>query len=85
MEKVRMYISNWLDRQDSSWRALSLEKQRRYTRFLFLAYLLLTAVIIFQLWCDAARSDSGLAIEHIDSPVPKRESPALPPDTKPNY
>lgn len=58
-----------------------MERQRSYTLYLFLAYLLLTAVVILKAWYGRTRSDNGMAIEHIDNPVRKRGSPPSQQDT----
>jgi hypothetical protein len=81
MKTIRININKWFDKQDKSWRAISLDKQRRYTLSLFLAYLLLTIVVILKVWYDMAKSDNRMVIEHIDNPVRKKESPASQLDT----
>lgn len=81
MKTVRTTIGRWLEKQDKSWRALSSDKQRNYTIRLFLAYLLLTAVVILRVWYGIAKSDNRMVIEHIDCPERKKESPALQLDT----
>lgn len=83
MKTVRTAISNWLDSQDKSWRILSSDRQRTYTRCFFLAYLLLAAGVLLKIWYDMARAGDGMAIEHIDSPVRKRARSAFPLDTLP--
>lgn len=75
MKTIRKNIGKWFDKQDKSWRALSLDKQRRYTLCLFLVYLLLTAVVILKVWYGMAKSDNRMVIKHIDNPVRKKESP----------
>lgn len=81
MKTIRINIDKWFDKQDKNWRALSLTKQRRYTLYLFLAYLLLTAVVILKVLYDMAKSDNRMVIEHIDNPVRKKESPVSQLDT----
>lgn len=76
MKTIRINIDKWFDKQDKSWRALPLDRQRRYTICLFLVYLLLTVVVILKVWYDMAKSDNSIVIEHIDNPVRKKESPA---------
>ena len=78
MKRIRTAISNWLDRQDERWRALPLHRQQRYTMYFFAAYLLLTAAVFLKIWYDMATSGSRMFIEHIHSPVRKKE--ALPPN-----
>jgi hypothetical protein len=81
MTRVRINIDKWFDRQDKSWRALPLDKQRKYMLCLFLVYLLLTAGVILKVWYDVAKPDNRMVIGHIDSPVRKKESPASHLDT----
>jgi len=81
MKTIRINIDKWFDKQDKSWRALSLDKQRSYTICFFLAYLLLTSVVILKVWYGIAKSDNRMVIEHIDSPERKKESSALQLDT----
>jgi len=81
MKTIRINIDKWFDKQDKSWRALSLGKQRRYTLCLFLVYLLLTTVVILKVWYDMAKSSNRMIIEHIDSPARKKESSASQVDT----
>ncbi|MFH6958556.1 nitrogen regulatory IIA protein [Flavobacterium aquidurense] len=81
MKTIRINIDKWFEKQDKSWRALSLDRQRRYALCLFLVYLLLTAVVILKVWYDTAKSDNRMVIEHIDNPVRKKESPAPQLDT----
>ena len=83
MKTARTAISKWLDRMDRSWKTLSSDRQRNYTRCLFLAYLLLAAGVFLKIWYDMARAGDGMAIEHIDSPVRKRGRPAFHLDTLP--
>lgn len=81
MKTIKINIDKWFDKQDKSWRALSLDKQRRYTLCLFLVYLLLTTVVILKVWYDMAKSNNRMVIEHIDNPVRKKENSASKLDT----
>jgi len=74
-------IGRWLDRQEKSWQALPLNRQRSYTLSFFLLYMLLTAVVILKVCCGMAKSDNIVAIDLIDSPVRKKESPVSQLDT----
>lgn len=69
MKTLRTSIDRWVEIQDKSWRALPLKRQRRYTLYLFLAYLLLTAGVIFQICYQMAESGNEMPIEHIENPV----------------
>lgn len=82
MEKLRTDIGKWFEELDQHWRRLPLRKQHKYILYFFAGYLLLTAVVIFKVWYDASKSNSDIAIEHIENPTLKRkESPALLKDT----
>ncbi|OXB07773.1 nitrogen regulatory IIA protein [Flavobacterium pectinovorum] len=81
MKTIRINIEKWFEKQDKGWRALSLERQRRYTLCLFLVYLLLTVAVIVKVCYDMAKSDNRLVIEHIDKPAGKKESRGLQLDT----
>lgn len=71
-------MDRWFDKQDERWRALPLERQRRYTLYLFAGYLLLTAGVILKVCYDMAKSDNKMVIEHIDNPVLKKRKSCIP-------
>ncbi len=54
------------------WKSLSTDKQHQYTLYLFVAYLLLTAGVIFKIWYDTSKSGNHMVIEHIENPVQKK-------------
>jgi hypothetical protein len=76
MKTIRINVDKWFDKKDELWRALPLNKQRRYTLYLFSVYLLLTVGVILKVCYDMAKSDNRMVIGHIDNPVRKKESPA---------
>lgn len=82
MKKLRANIDSYFDKLDERWRTLPLRKQHQYTLYFFVGYLLLTAVVIFKVWYDTAKSDNDMVIEHIENLVLKKnESPARLQDT----
>ncbi|WP_199117828.1 nitrogen regulatory IIA protein [Pedobacter sp. ASV28] len=82
MKKIRENLDRWSGQLQERWQALPVGAQRRYTLYFFTGYLLLTAVAIFEVWHDTANTGNGMAIEHIENPVPKnKKSPASPQDT----
>ncbi|TDW46688.1 hypothetical protein EV144_106362 [Flavobacterium sp. 270] len=82
MKTIRSNIDKWFERLEGRWRALPLYKQQRYTLFIFGAYLLLTAGVIFKVFYDTASSEQSMNIEHIKNPVfKKKESPEFLQDT----
>ena len=77
MKNIRNNIDQWLENLDQRWDKMPIKKQHNYIRYFFAAYLLLTAVIIFNVWQDTAESDNHIVIGHIENPVPaKKESSA---------
>ncbi len=82
MKTLRENIQRWFDKQDKNWRAFPLKKQRRYTLYFFLGYLLLTIGVVFQVWYQIAESENKMRIEHIENPaLKKKESPSKLRDT----
>ncbi|QGN24291.1 nitrogen regulatory IIA protein [Elizabethkingia anophelis] len=82
MKKLRANMDRYFDQLDERWRALPVRKQHRYTLYLFIGYLLLTAMVIAKVWYDAGKSDNSMVIEHIENPVlQKKEHPAPLQDT----
>lgn len=73
MKTIRINIDRWFEKQDKSWRALPINRQRRYTLYLFAGYLLLTAAVIFRVCYDMAKSENKMEIKHIDNPVRKKQ------------
>jgi hypothetical protein len=77
MKKLRENMVRYFNKLDERWQALPLRKQHKYTLYFFMAYLLLTAGVIFKVWYDIATSDDSMVIGHIENPVLKKnESPA---------
>ncbi|CPA73253.1 Uncharacterised protein [Mycobacterium tuberculosis] len=55
---------------------MPLRKQRQYTLYFFVVYLLLTVVIIGKVMYDTSKSGNDMVIEHIENPVLKNGNPA---------
>ena len=82
MKKLRAKMDGYFDKLDERWRALPVGKQHKYTLYFFVAYLILTAGVIFKVWYDAEKSDNNMVIEHIENPVlKKKERPTVLQDT----
>lgn len=82
MKNIRKNMDRYIDKLDERWQALPLRKQRRYTLYFFMGYLLFTAAVVFKIWHDAEPPESDMVIEHIENPVLKKnESPASVQDT----
>lgn len=69
-------MDRYFDRLDERWRALPLRKQRQYTLYFFVVYLLLTVVVIGKVMYDTSKSGNNMVIKHIENPVLKNGNPA---------
>lgn len=69
-------MDRYFDKLDERWRALPLRKQRQYTLYFFVVYLLLTVVVIGKVMYDTSKSGNDMVIEHIDNRVIKNGNPA---------
>lgn len=76
MKKLRANMDSYFDQLDERWQALPLRKQRQYTLYFFVVYLLLTVVVIGKVMYDTSKSGNDMVIEHIENPVLKNGSPA---------
>lgn len=73
MKKLRAHIEQYFDRLDDRFRALPLKKQRQFTLYFFMGYLLLTAAVIWNVWYDVATSNEVVKIKHIENLVHKKK------------
>ena len=77
MKKLRADIDNWLEGLDKNWEAMPIRRQHQVVLYFFAAYVLLTAVIIFNVCRDTAYAKNTLDVEHIQNPAqPEQESRA---------
>ncbi|WP_099365186.1 nitrogen regulatory IIA protein [Sphingobacterium sp. 1.A.4] len=76
MKKLRANMDRYFDQLDERWRALPLRKQRQYTLYFFVVYLLLTVVVIGKVMYDTSKSGNNIVIKHIENPVLKNGNPA---------
>lgn len=72
MKKLRAHIEQYFDRLDDRFRALPLKKQRQFTLYFFMGYLVLTAAVIWNVWYDVATSNEVVNIKHIENLVHKK-------------
>lgn len=79
MKNIRNTIDQWMDSLDQRWEELPIKRQHQYLLYFFIGYLLLTTVVIANVWSDTAGSKNDLDIRHIESTVPlqKKSSAAL--------
>lgn len=77
MEKIRADMDRYFDKLDKRWRELPVDRQHKYTLYLFAGYLLLTAGVIGKVWYDVSQSHNDMIIDHIENAVLKKsEIPA---------
>ena len=77
MKKLRENIDRWLDKFEDRWHGLPLRKQHRCLLYIFSGYFILSVVVVTKVCMDAGRHEKGMAIEHIDNPVLKKEKPKV--------
>jgi len=73
MKNIRNNIGQWLESLDQRWDKMPIKKQHSYIQYFFAAYLLLTAVIIFNVWQETKGAGKHMVIRHIENPVPARK------------
>jgi hypothetical protein len=85
MKKLRADIDQWLDQLDKHWDAMPVKGQHKVILYFFTAYVVLTAVVIFNVCRDTAHAQNSLAVEHIENqnPIGKESSVELHDSLKP--
>ena len=82
MKKLRVTITDYFNKLNDRFSALPLRKQKQYTLYFFVGYLLLTTIVIWKVWYDAGKSYKTIDIKHIENPVlNKKEAPTSLKDT----
>ncbi|WP_433811497.1 nitrogen regulatory IIA protein [Flavobacterium johnsoniae] len=69
MNKLRANIDQWLEGLDKNWEAMPIKRQHQVILYFFAAYVLLTAVVIFNVCRDTVYARNNIALEHIESPA----------------
>lgn len=75
MKNFREKIDKWLENLDRRWDAMPIKKQHTYLRYFFTGYLLLTIVVVVNVWRDTAACENRLEIGHIQTAARKKKSP----------
>ncbi|MFH7001577.1 MULTISPECIES: nitrogen regulatory IIA protein [Flavobacterium] len=82
MKKLRANIDHCLEGLDRNWDAMPIKRQHQVILCFFAAYVLLTAVVIFNVCLDTEHAKNNMAVEHIQSPAqPEKENQASVKDT----
>ena len=69
MKHLRKKINKTIDGWDNQWQQLPIKKQRRYTLYFFMGYLLLSGGILFKVWLNLGQAKEPVTIEHLEHPV----------------
>lgn len=77
MKNIRSHLDRYFEQLDGRWQTLPVHKQHQYTLYFFVAYLLLSAGVIFKVVYDTSKSENDMRIDHIENPVLKSENSAL--------
>ena len=76
MKKLRANIDQWLDRLDKNWETMPIKMQHQVILYFFTAYVLVTAVVIFNVCRDTAAQKNTLPVEPIENPAPSGKESA---------
>lgn len=74
MKNFREKIDKWLESLDKHWDKLPIKKQQKYLQYFFTGYLLLTIVVVVNVWRDTAACENRLEIGHIQTAAQKKKS-----------
>lgn len=67
MQKFRTTIERYIHAINNNWKALSVNKQRSFTRLFLGVYFLLTIATLTYIWYETSNGDNILSISHIQS------------------
>jgi hypothetical protein len=75
MEKIRTMIRNQYENLNSDWQKLSPGKQRKWIVCFFAGYLLLTLIVVLNVWYGAEKDTmkNNVAADHIRNPITESE------------
>lgn len=65
MKKLRRTIERYIHAMDSHWKALSVKKQKSFTKVFLGVYFLSTLLTMTYIWFETANGDNILSISHI--------------------
>jgi len=71
MKKFKANLAQFMDRLNEEFRSLSLRRQRQYTIYYFIGYLLLTIAVIGNVWYDIRSSTKVSNTKDVDNGVLK--------------
>jgi len=70
MKKFRRSIDQYIQQLEKRWQNVPKAKQVLFTKIFFMGYVILTFVVVLQLWFKGSSLDGALSIGHI-SKIPR--------------
>lgn len=82
MKKLKVSVREWVKKLEHRWDSLPLRRQQHFTRVLFVAYALITVVVLIYDLTGRSAPERKIRIKHIQVPeIPGTNSPASLQDT----
>lgn len=66
MKKLRDTIENYVVKIENHWKVLPLERQKFLTKVFFGSYVLLTIIVIINVFISTSQRSNTISINHID-------------------
>lgn len=66
MKKLRDTIENYVGKIESHWKVLPVERQRFLTKVFFGSYVVLTMIVIINVFISTRQRSNTISIDHID-------------------
>lgn len=66
MKKLRDTIENYVLKVEKNWKALPVERQKFLTKVCFGSYVLLTIIVIINVFISTSQRSNTMSINHID-------------------
>lgn len=70
MKKFRKSIDQSLEQMEKQWQSLPKARQALFTKIFFAGYVVLTFMVVLQIWLKDSPSNEALSIGHINN-IPK--------------
>lgn len=79
MKKLRDKIERHVLKAEGAWKALSVEKQRLLTKVFFGSYVLITVLVIINVFISTNKRSNTMSINHIEGvyKIPKEKESGL--------
>lgn len=77
MKDLRIYLRACFDILNTRWASLSIKRQHSYIRYFFMAYCLLTGVVMAKFCLEESTPERRMKIDHIENPILKLKKESL--------